>query len=188
MFGWLLNIPYLTNASANWIPMKFITALSFSLSGVCLYLMAVKTQVRENFFRLTLLIGNSLSVFLFMATLFFSYIFKIPTGIENLFVQETSPVTIFSAPGLPSLITMIDFTIFSIACILFTSTRPEKSLLIKISGLFITSTGVVAVLGFIFNLPILYFVWPSISTAIAPNTSIVFIILGLGLSLVGMNL
>lgn len=188
MFGWVTNLPYLTNLTTQFIPMKFVTALSFLLASVCLFIMSHPKKDRENFFSLTLLIAASLLIFLFMATIFLSNILKVSTGLENLFVQEASATNLFSAPGQPSLYTILSFSLFSFACLVYISSRSDKKRLIQIISLPIIFISVISVIGFVLDLPVLYSVWPGFSVAIALNTAFLFGLLGLGLLLVGMTI
>lgn len=187
IYGWLSGRMALVNLTALYIPMKFITAFAFLLSSVSLLAMSFTTK-QQNLFRLNIIVAGSLLIFLFMATIFLSNLLKISTGLESLLVQESSSTTIYSAPGQPSLYTILSFALFSFACLVYLSSRPIRKTLIKIISVPIIFIGIISIIGFILDIPVLYNVWPGISTAIALNTALLFSLLGLGLLLVGYTL
>lgn len=181
MYGWIFSVPSFTSLIPGWLPMKFITAFCFVLSAFSLLIMSTLNKDHPNLIFVSLLITFCLSIFLLMCTIFILSIFGLSTGIENLFVQEISQTTVFSAPGLPSGITIIDLALFALSGIIYLENRNKNITPIRLFGSFILLSGIIAAIGYLFNFPLLMFVIPGFSTAIAFSSSILFIILGIGL-------
>jgi hypothetical protein len=178
--GWIFGIDPLKSISPAWVSMKFSTAISFVASGVTLYFLV---RAREGEFeraQIALSI-TSLVITLIMGLLFFSDIFRVQTGIENLFIKDTDTVKSV-LPGMPSAPTMINFMLIALAAImtLLNSAKLVKKL--KIIGIIVGATGALSVLGYILNAPLLYYYIEDINSAMALHTSLLFILLGTGLA------
>ena len=182
MVGWFLNLPALTSIIPQWVTMKFSTALSFFVSGISLFFIAKMAEGHKSTAQAVLPI-TSLIILLLMATLLVSVIVGVRTGIEDLFVREAKGAIRTVTPGRPSLGTMIDFTLLGIAGIvaLFEPANHRKYL--TWMGWIITVMGVVAIFGYIFDNPTLYYTISAWSTAMALHTAILFTLLGIALIL-----
>ena len=121
-------------------------------------------------------------ILLLMVTLFISSVFGFNTGLDSFFIQEKAGAVNTVIPGRPSIPTMINFIVFALAGIA-TLSGFKKSL--ARPGSVILLIGGIAVLGYIFNLPILYYSIAGINTAMALNTAILFILIGIGFILCG---
>jgi hypothetical protein len=180
MAGWIFDIGALKSVSPAWVSMKFSTAIAFVASGVTLYFLV---RAREGEFekaQIALSI-TSLIIALIMGLLFFSDVFRVQTGIENLFIKETGAVKSV-APGMPSALTMINFMLIALAAImtLLNSAKLVKKL--KIIGIIICAVGILSVAGYVFNVPLLYYYIEGVNSAMALHTSLLFILLGVGLA------
>lgn len=181
MAGWILGIHPLTVIFPNYVLMKFITALCFLFSGIILTFISLGKRSRSSFSTLIVYIVCPLLISLFMSTLLLSRILDIRTGLEELFIREIGQETLENIPGLPSLATMLAFILVSITGLIqLLYTSAWKQWFTRVTGFILCITGLIAIVGYILNIPYLYFVIPEISTAIALNSSILLVILGFG--------
>jgi succinate dehydrogenase hydrophobic anchor subunit len=180
MLGWIFNIGVLKSISPAWISMKFSAAIVFVLSGITLYFIVRAVEGELDKAQVVLSI-TSLIIVLLMGILFFSAILGIQTGTEDLFVKEkvVAPKTI--VPGRPSIPTMVDFILVAVAGVftMFNSAKLQSQL--KIIGLIVGAIGVIALVGYIFDAPILYYYVEGVNSAMACHTAVLFVLLGVGL-------
>jgi len=179
IIGWFFNIPILTSILPQWVTMKFTTALSFLMSAIILYIVS-KYKKEESDIAQIILLVSAMIVFLIMGILLLSIFTDIRTGIEDLFIQESEDAVKTTVPGRPSAGTMVNFIIISIAGILamFNPANLKKYLLGF--GWIISVVGVLAVLGYIIDVPLLYYTLEGWSTAMAFHTAVLFTLLGMG--------
>lgn len=179
IIGWLFDIGILKSISPAWVSMKFTTAIAFVLSGITLYFIV---RAREGEFdkAQVVLSITSLIIILLMGTLFFSAILGIRTGVEDLFIKEASGTVKTVTPGRPSLPTMFNFILIASAGILTTLNPGNLRSKLKIIGVIVGLIGTLAVAGYIFNAPYLYYFIEGVSSAIALHTAVLFIVLGIG--------
>ena len=184
MVGWFLSIPILTSILPQWVTMKFSTALSFFLSGVILYFIGETQRGKVEWAQVALPIA-SLIILLLMATLLVSVLIGVRTGIEDLFVQEAEAAVKTTTPGRPSSGTMMGFILVAIAGVLtMFNLRNLRKYLVGI-GSVVAIIGSVAIMGYIIDLPVLFYTISGVSTAMAFHTAILFVLLGVGSFLLG---
>lgn len=179
MFGWVYDITFLKSILPNFVTMKFITAVCFVLSGTALYFAARTVEDGKGWDNLVLLFINFL-VALLMASLVISVFFGIKTGLEDLFVKESAGAINTTVPGRPALITAINFILIAVmgSLSLF---RKERSLkIVHVLGVMVAVSGGVAMVGYLADVPVLYYNIDKISTAMAIHTAILFVLLGAG--------
>lgn len=180
MAGWIFNIPVLKSISPSWVSMKFDTALAFVLSGITLYYIAKAKEGEFDVAQVVLSIA-SLSIILLMGILFFSALFGVRTGAEDLFVAEPAGDVKTVAPGRPSIPTMFNFILIATAGI-FTILHSERLIsYLKILGFIVGLIGAVAVVGYGMDAPRLYYFIDDVNSAMACHTAILFVLLGTGL-------
>jgi hypothetical protein len=180
MVGWIFDIGVLKSISPAWISMKFSTAFVFVLSGITIYFIG---KAQEGAFELAqvALSITTLTIVLLMGTIFFSTLLGVHTGVEDLFIREMPGGIKTVVPGRPSIPTMIDFMLIAVAGIM-TILNPEKlQSKLKVLGLIIVTIGAVAVAGYSINDPLLYYFVEGVNSAIALNTAVLFVLLGMGL-------
>jgi hypothetical protein len=180
IIGWLFDIGILKSILPAWVSMKFDTAIAFVLSGVTLYFIARAVEGEFDKAQVVLSI-TSLIIILFMGTLFFSAVLGINTGAEELFIKDKTANTKTVVPGQPSLPTMLNFILIAAAGILTTLNPHNLKFKLKIIGVIVGLIGMMAVAGYIFNAPHLYYFIEGINSAMACNTASLFIVLGIGL-------
>jgi hypothetical protein len=179
MAGWIFDIGVLKSLSPSWVSMKFSTAVAFAASGVSLFYIV---RVLEGEFDMAQIVLSlaSLTITLLMGVMFFSAVFGIPTGIENLFIKETGEIKSV-VPGRPSVPTMINFLLIALAAILTLQHPVRLRPKLKTIGIIVGLTGALAAAGYLFNAPLLYYYIAGVNSAMALHTSLLFVILGTGL-------
>lgn len=180
ILAWIFGVSVLISVLPSMVTMKFSTAVSFFLSGVALYFIAVSVGGRASAAQ-AVLPATALIIMLIMVTLLASALFGLKTGIENVFVEEAPAAVKTTVPGRPSLVTMADFIVISISAIaaLFKGGRLKKILFS--SGVILVTTGLLAISGYALGAEYLYFSWPGVSTGMALVTAVLFVLLGWGL-------
>jgi hypothetical protein len=179
IIGWFFDIGALKSISSAWVSMKFTTAIAFVLSGITLYFIAKAVEGHFDIAQVALSI-TSLLIILLMGTLFFSAVLKIRTGVEELFVKETATAPMSVIPGRPSIPTMLNFLLIAGAGILTTLNPANLRMKLKVIGLIIGFVGLLAVIGYVINMPALYYYVEGINTAIACHTAALFMVIGIG--------
>ena len=116
---------------------------------------------------------------LLMGTILASSLLDIDLGLETLFPSDQNSAFTVSS-GRPSYGTLIAFML--IGCIaLFEGVTLDKFAKFKtIFSILVLIIAIVALLGYLFNVPVLYYYFESLSTAMAFNTAILFLLLGVG--------
>lgn len=179
MFGWFLDIAVLKSILPGFVTMKFITALSFFLSGILIILMTEKDDEISNYFVLII----SFVIILWMTAFFISLFLGISVGIENLFVKEAEGAVKTTVPGVPAIPTMLCFIFIALAGLVsYANSNISKTL--SFIGIIIAVLGGIAVIGYLINVPVLYYTFEGY-TSMALNTAILFVLAGIGLVLIG---
>lgn len=184
MLGWFANITILTSILPQWVTMKFSTALCFALSGVTLFLVATALEGKTEIAKVFIPIGVS-GILLLMASLLASTLLNIRTGIEDLFIEEISGSVKTTTPGRPSVGTMVEFILVAVGGILTMVNATKFRPILPVLGWIVGLIGVLALIGYVTNMDILYYTWEGTSTAMAIHTAILFVCLGMGLIFVG---
>ena len=189
LIGWIMDIPALTSLIPNSVTMKFSTAVSFIFTGVSILIiskLAIGSSGYSDLSHIVLPI-SMLIILLFMSTHIGSIIVSAPSGVDNLFVkeQELDPV-LTASPGRPSFPTMISFLLIATAAAgtLITSGSNLKKL-IGGTGFAIGIIGSVALAGYALSLPMLYYSFEGLNTAMAVHSAALFVVAGLVLIISG---
>ncbi|MGD0572620.1 MAG: hypothetical protein ABSB11_06325 [Sedimentisphaerales bacterium] len=177
--GWIFDIGILKSISPAWASMKFDTAIAFVLSGITLYFIVRAVEGEFDKAQVVLSI-TSLIIILLMGTLFFSAVLGVNTGAEELFIKDKAADNKTIVPGQPSLPTMFNFILIASAGILTTLNPGNLRSKLKIIGVIVGLIGTLAVVGYIFNVPYLYYFIEGVNSAIALHTAVLFIVLGIG--------
>lgn len=180
IIGWIFNIEFLKSISPSWISMKFTTALAFVASGITLYFIARNREGEPDKSQIVLSI-TSLVIIIIMGVLFLSALLGIHTGTEDLIVKETNISPMSVIPGRPSLPTMLNFILIALAGIFTILDNKILQVKLKIIGSIVAVIGAIAVTGYIFNRPDLYYFIEGLNSAMALHTAILFVIMGAGL-------
>jgi len=179
MLGWIFDVTFLKSILPDFVTMKFITAFCFVLCGAELYFTARVVEDGSGWDSLILLFNNFL-VALIMLSLVIALFFGIETGLEDLFVQEPVGAINTVVPGRPAFLSAVNFILISLVSSLSLFGRGRSVRFINILGAAVAAVGGVAVVGYLFDIPALYYNISEISTAMALNTAILFVLLGSG--------
>lgn len=186
MIGWFLDIAVLKSIMPQWATMKFTTALSFGFSGIIL-LAGSAHLVRRSYGAEWILAVSSFVVLLLMSSLIVSVLLGIKTGIEDLFVREVGDAVLTTVPGRPSLGTMLAFILIGLFGA-FAAFNALKEWAVRVCGGLVTFLGVVSLVGYAIDAPVLYYAVEDVSTAMAFHTALLFVFLGIGISLLPVML
>jgi len=180
LFGWIFGYLEVTSIIHEGGTMKFVTAIFFILSGFTLYSVC-NFIVRKSSIFYVAIFASSFIEFIFLMTLFSSIIIGIPTGIENAFSHEA--YSQYNIPGKPSYPTIINF--FFIVLVSFFALYDNNILgkYLYFSGSIIIIVSSIALIGYIINNPLLFYTIPSINSAMAFPTAILFTLIGSGMIL-----
>ncbi len=186
MIGWILDLKVITGIFPNWPTMKFATALSFFLSSFILYFAAShldKTSKHSETAKI-ILPAITLTIFLLMVSLFISSFLNLHTGIENLFVMESAD-GVKMTPDRPSIGTIVNFFLIAVAGILMMSHSQKLKKYLFWSGLIISIIGLLAIIGYIVDVPFFYYTSTHIDTGMAMHTAILFVLIGISFYFLG---
>lgn len=164
LLGWAMHLAVFTNISTAIVSMKPVTAIAFTLSGIGM-----------------LLYGTRYTKYIMWAIAAVTVLVVLSIWIEPLsrFLSMTSNAdqeAIYTYKrGYPSWMTVANFLAIVLAFAV-----PTKRCL-RCAAWFITATSVVAIAGYMLNLPMLYFYIPNLGTAMAIHTAILFLHIGMWL-------
>ncbi|MDD3531152.1 MAG: hypothetical protein PHV99_00965 [Candidatus Pacebacteria bacterium] len=188
MAGWVFDIDAFTRiVSAHVsINMKFVTAFLFLLSASGLFLISRVVQDEDEVAGV-FLPGIALTLAIVASSMLAGRLLGIPTGIETLFVRQPDILTITNlepVSGLPSIPALLNFMIFSVVTVIANFATVFRKQYITIMSFAIIAIACVAMIGYAFNVPALYFEFNNASVPMAFNTALCFILLGIGLAFV----
>lgn len=182
MLGWIFDIGVLKSIRPEWVTMKFSTAFSFFCSGIILHYTA-RLRFKQPSLAFAILPAATLCIALTMFTLLASTLFDVYVGIEALFVREELDAVETVLPGRPSVGTMTAFMLIASAGIISMLEPVRLPQQLFALGCLIFVVGLLAVIGYIFDVPILYYYVQEggFSSAMALHTALLFMLLGIGL-------
>ena len=185
MFGWIADIGILKSVLPQWVTMKFITALCFLLSGIILYSAAKFKEEKADIIKIILII-TGVALISLAGILLISSAFGAASSNATLFYKEEIGAVKTTAPGRPSIATMANFILIGIAAIL-TAVQKRPTRIVKYLGCLVLLLGLAAILGYILDVPALYFSFEGYSTAMAFHTALLFVMWGAGIFLLEKN-
>lgn len=178
--GWLFNIALFKTVVPNYVSMKLNTVIFFLLTSTILLLfVSNKWQKLGKFFSVALLI--------FAFTTLYQDIFGINLGIDQLFIDDLDALQKkASSPGRPSPTTSFCFMLFGFALLLINNSDEKIKRIVQYTFHTITLASFIAIVGYLFNVPVFYKL--SIFTSMAIHTSATLFILSAAISLANPNL
>ncbi len=176
-FGWIFDIAILKSIFPNYVTMKFSTSICFIFSGITLYYISRFKEGKGSISQVAVP-TSGLVIFLFMGTFLISIFISFHTGIEDIFVKESGRVIATTVPGTPSVATMLNFILIITYGIFSMSNSVKRRKSAVWFGYLVTGFGSVSLVGYVTNLPSLYYDYPGISSAMALHTSVLFVMLG----------
>jgi hypothetical protein len=161
--GWLVSV--LPGKAA----IKAISAIMFVEAAVALLCLQVRNERIQ-------VVGSTATLSLLVTILYLSASFNEETliSLQRFFIDETSTVESLGA-GIPSLCTLGAFIICAFALLTFMISESRRITRLLFAS--IATTGFVSMIGYIFGQPIFYCYF-SRSSAMAVNTSFLFLVLG----------
>lgn len=183
MAGWFLDIAILKSILPTWVTMKFTTALCFVMGGLLLFSIDRVREPGEKSTTAEILLPISSIIMAFlMGALLFSVIFQVKLGIGDLFVKEAPGAVKTTKPGIPSSGTMVSFLAIAIVGLLQLFEGEDLTIkTIHFLGWIVALAGGLAIVGYVFDVEVLYYTLEGVSTAMAFHTAILFVFLGLGM-------
>jgi|SRR3989344_1423211 len=175
LFGWIFEIQALRSIYSEWVSMKFITALFFFAIGVILFLLLEFERGNKKVVNTTAII--CLFLFLYAIFILINDFLGLNLFFWDYLTGEKYIQGIDTLPGRPSIVTILGFTF--VTYVIFLRVRGIAGVRDYYwVGLILVSLGVVALLGYLFSYPILFFAIPGFSTGAAAHTAGLFIIIG----------
>lgn len=185
MAGWIFGLEALTRISPIGINMKFPTALAFWFAAWGLYF--ITRAIQDNYaLAQAALPGIALFIFLIMAALLAGGLSGGPTGLESWFLRPRGAANALGA-GMPSLPTAVNFMLFGLAALMPLFTDARRCQRLKWFGYPIFIIGLLAVIGYAWQSPALYYQFTAAAVPMALNTALTFVCLGGGLIIVSQS-
>ena len=184
MLGWILDISILKSILLGWVTMKFSTALSFVLSGIILYLIAMSLESGSGVAQVFLPVAVLIILLIMLSHLVAAFL-GLRLGIEELFIKEAKGTVRSVMPGRPSVPTMVSFVLIAAAGMLTMLNLANLKSKLRFLGWIIMIIGMVAVLGYVVNAPLLYYYIEGKNAAMAFHTAILFALIGISLIFLG---
>jgi signal transduction histidine kinase len=176
--GWLTGSTVFASMSLEWSTMKVNTAIGLIAAGCSLCLNVSHTGDRA----LTLQMSRLCAVFIIVlagATLI-EYVLNIDLGIDRILVDD-QPGTVGTVhPGRMAPLTAMSFEVCGLALLTMTSERSRWRKLSATLALLLTIASALTTLGYLFGASEFYTV-SGLFSAVAVNTSIALILLGVGI-------
>jgi len=185
ILGWIFDIGILKGIMPGWITMKFSTAFCFLLSGITIYLIA-RSQERSSHIGQIILSITSSIILLIMGTFLASSFLGTKLGLDEAFIRDIQAASVKNwIPGRPSIATMIEFVLIAIAGILAILNLENLKIKLLYLGWSIFLIGGLAFFGYLIRVPLLYYDIKRYTNPMAFHTSILFVLRGISLILLG---
>lgn len=184
--GWAVHNPLLIKIVPFAVSMKFSTAVCFICSALILHLIRCDLNGQKSLAH-TFLPLPCLVITLLLTAILLAMFLRISTGIENLFIKENPNAIATVYSGHPSVISIINFLIIMLTGILTMLETVHFRRYLKRIGIGIGLTGVVALIGYIFNWPVLYYATLPDVNAMAVHTAFLFSLIGIAFILLGQK-
>lgn len=179
IIGWIFGIEILK----SWIPleisMKFSVAICFLLCGFALLSSTFYIKGSREW-PILLSPITTMPVLFLMGILVLGQVAHITTGVESLLIKESFGAVKTVLPGMPSFPAMIGFVVFGFGSIVLLIESKYSSYINIVLSISIIILSIIAVAGYVFNMPYLYFRVSASATPISINTAAAFLLLGIG--------
>lgn len=179
MMGWVVDIPLLKTPLPNAPVMKFTTALSILLGAVLLRAFYHITHGEKQPASMVKIMVGGCLLFMIAFPLIVGYFLDVDTGFEVLTFSSATRNPI------PSLGSIASITILFVMAF-FTAMGFSISKVSKWGGLALFGCGMLAILGYVFQIPSFYYL-TSQSTGMAVHTAASFCLLGFFFFILGIR-
>lgn len=184
MYGWIFNIEILKSFFPNQLPMKFITAVCFFFSALTIIFVSESVKGKREIAQVVLP-ATSISVLLLMSIAVAGSYLNVQTGIESLFVGAQSRTTSSVLGDMPAVAEVISFIFIAIIGILTLFRVRYLKNVAFFCGVFIVICGFLALVGNLINNDFLNFNFFTFDYPIVFSASIIFLILGSAICILG---
>ncbi len=184
MYGWIFNIEILKSFFPNQLPMKFITSVCFFFSALTIIFVSESVKGKREVSQVVLP-ATSISVLLLMSIAVTGSYLNVETGIESLFVGVQSRTTTLALGDMPAVVEVISFIFIAMIGMLTLFRIRYLKNVAFFCGVFIFICGILALVGNLINNDFLNFNFFVFDYPIVFSASIIFIILGLALCILG---
>jgi hypothetical protein len=177
--GLLGQVEWIMYPFSRWISMRLVSAICFLFSGVHLviYVLAKSGKISAAF-------SNSISpsfalvVLLLLSGAFLPQLFGFSGGIGSNLVLDVRKEIYSIEPGLPSLATLVNFMMIAIFALIIPVQTNYSKRVSCIIGWAVLLIGAVAIIGYITNIPGLFYYFVGKSSAMSPISAILFVLWG----------
>lgn len=178
MFGWIIDSSTLKSILPIWSSMSFFSALCISFSGLLLIAMAVRFG--KNFPGMTpVILFLSFFMVLFAGAQLLSLLTGFSSGIEGIVVYEEELVFNEIVAGRPSAGSLLGFFLLGLSG-LTSLTYPYRSLRFLFqAGVILVVISSVALIGYIFDLPLLYYSTNGVSNPMSFHLAFLLLMSGI---------
>ncbi len=178
LIGWFTGIRVLTSLNPSWVAMKSNTALGFLAAGSSLCLNSAHLGERRWARQVSCLCA--LFVIVLAGGTLVEHVSGRDLGIDQLLVTEPPGAISTIHPGRMASLAMVSFVIFGISLLTMPWARSGWQMVTSALGLLAIVLSMVVLLGYLFGASDIYSMLGE-STGVAANTSIAFLVLGVGI-------
>lgn len=186
MMGWFFDIAALKAFIPGQPEINFFSAFFFFISGVALWSTSMYFDEKDSLAIIILPIC-ALVIMLFMGTFIASSFFGVNTGISELFVEDSVGTFETNVEAQPSIGLMIGFIVVAILSMVTLIFQTIRSRYYTVCGGIILGIAIIAMMGYVFHEPALYYDIEGVSSAIAIHSAVLFSFLGIGFIMQGMS-
>lgn len=173
MIGWFSDISVLKSLHPDWVTMKFTTAASFLLLGLSLGIIDIDKKWSGT--------GISMLSLLSILLVTIAIVVAFINPSHNFATIGSQDTTIYSiGNNIPSIGTLAAFVFAAFSALAYGVFR--SALTAKMLGIVVIIISSIAILGYVYKDPSLYYYSEGVSTAMALHTAILFLIAGIFLS------
>ena len=185
LIGWATGNMFLKAITPSFPTMKTTTAFCFILTGIMLLcfdgLFRKRTWLNE--FGIPTLATIVLFV---MGLQLLAILFGWDMGVERLFFPDEQSTSISPFPGRAALPTAINFLLIGgIGMMVQWDTGKRLRRALRSGGIAVAGVGAIGIIGFLMDKPIWYYAVEKMYNAIALNTAILFVFVGISFILLG---
>lgn len=167
------------------VTMKVTTALAFLLCGLVTFLMTIKRTGWTD----TMIAAFSMQVLFIMGLMVFWNLTGIHLGLGTLIAEEAEGTPFTDIPGRPSMGTMIGFITIAAHGMMHVGLDAKAANLVRrIVSMIVIGLGSVAMVGYLFSEPGLFYYIQGYSTAMAVHTAGAFVALGFAMMFLGKDI
>ena len=184
MFGWFSDVSILTSYVADAPTIKFTAAFSLVVAGLLLFSSISVVEGNSELGGITVVILAIVLMF-FNGMFLFEVLTGLRTGFGDLFVIE-SPGSLHTVqPGQPSVAAIAAFMLVAFIGFCMQAWPHRVKLFLSVLGAVLVVISGIALLGYAFNVPALFFAVSGLSTALSLPAAVGLLLLGIGFFMLG---